>query len=180
MENEFKRPPDQFPQDRNLPPQRPQKAGGVLIPVAVLAAIALGAFFAFGGNPYTSEIAPVASDMTAPSDIEPAEGDSFTVQPAPAPGAAEVTTGPVEPFETVNSYASEQECATATGKPCHFVTCDSIPEGKQPDEVCGADFKKGWQPIVPAPDKTAIPEEIAPPLTGQGDAPVEPAPLTGQ
>lgn len=191
MENDFRTPPDrQFPQDpSNLPPERPQGSGsGVLIPVGIIAAIALVAFFSFGGN-RTAEMAddpaaaPLAYDATAPSDIEPAEGDSFTEAP-PAPvttdSAAVVTTSPVEPVATLNSYASEDECATSTGKPCHYVTCDSIPEGKQPDEVCGPNFTKGWQPIVPAPDKTAIPEEVAPPLTGQGEAPVEKPPLTGQ
>lgn len=190
MDNDFRTPPDQFPKDRNIPPQRPQGSGsGVWIPVGIIAAIALVAFFSFGGNRTAdmaddSNAAPLAYDTTAPSDIEPAEGESFR-EAAPAtameaPTAAVVTTSPVEPTQTTNSYASEEECSTSTGTPCHYVTCDSIPEGKQPDEVCGPNFSKGWQPVVPTPDKTAIPEEVAPPLTGQGDAPVEKPPLTGQ
>jgi hypothetical protein len=192
MENDYRTPPDQFPKDRNVPPLRPKKSGGPLIPIAVVAAFALVALFAFGGDrssdmPYTSVETPLASDATSfsPNEIEPAEGESFTQQTPPAamegPTAAVVTTTPVEPMATSsNTYASEQECASSTGAPCHYVTCDSIPEGKQPDEVCGPNFTKGWQPVVPATDKTAIPEEIAPPLTGQGNAPVETPPLTGQ
>lgn len=194
MENDF-RTPDQFPPDRNLPPHRTEAPNtGLWLVAGMIAAIALVALFAFRGNGVdmpTNGPATAAYDSSsgAANDIEPAEGNqavatthSPAVVPNDAPEAVAPveTTNPVEPTDSLHTYASEEECAAATDKACHYVTCDSIPAGKQPDEVCGPSFQKGWQSIVPAPDKTAVPEEIAPPLTGQGKAPVEKPALTGQ
>lgn len=91
-----------------------------------------------------------------------------------------VTTSPVEDTASPNTYASEDECKSATNKPCHYVTCDSVPEGRQPDEACGPSFQKGWQPVVPATDTTSVPEQVAPPLTGQQDGAVQSPTMTGQ
>ncbi|NUM25885.1 MAG: hypothetical protein HUU49_04730 [Candidatus Buchananbacteria bacterium] len=44
-------------------------------------------------------------------------------------------------------YFSETECVQATNKSCQFRTCDYVPDSKTFEEVCGADFKKGWVPI---------------------------------
>lgn len=43
------------------------------------------------------------------------------------------------------TYTSQEECETAMGGRCSYVTCDVVPEGKTFDEVCGEDFVKGWQ-----------------------------------
>lgn len=42
-------------------------------------------------------------------------------------------------------YSSEEECESETGRNCDFVNCDYIPDGKTFEEVCGVNFKKGWQ-----------------------------------
>ena len=163
-----------------------------------LGAIAVGVIAAFALYGTTKSLTePMAAwdepaaDTTAATDsqeypdpdaIEPAEGDSFTNQVAPAEPTPQVVApaASVAPAAVPPSYASEEDCKAATNVPCHFVTCDAVPAGKQPDEVCGADFKKGWQPLAATPDKTSVPEEVAPPLTGQGHAPVQNPPLTGQ
>jgi len=45
------------------------------------------------------------------------------------------------------TYLSKEECERVTGKHCGFVMCDVIPKGKTPEDVCGKDFRSGWQPI---------------------------------
>lgn len=184
MENDF-RTPDKFPPDRNLPPQRSDPPNtGLWLVAGMIAAVALVALFAFRGGgiemPTNGQLATASDPSAASNAIEPAEGDNHSPAVAATDTPPVETTGPVEVTDSVHTYASEEECASATGKACHYVTCDSIPEGKQPDEVCGANFQKGWQSIVPSPNKVSVPEEIAPPLTGQGAAPVEKPPLTGQ
>ena len=43
-------------------------------------------------------------------------------------------------------FAIREECEAKTGKKCSFVMCDYVLPGKTFEEVCGEDFKKGWQP----------------------------------
>lgn len=45
-----------------------------------------------------------------------------------------------------NSYLSQQECESETGKTCAYSVCDYIPKGKTVEEVCGDRAKKGWYP----------------------------------
>jgi hypothetical protein len=81
--------------------------------------------------------------IESPEGIEPAEGDTFTNQtpaaemPTPTTGdmPAEAPAAAVAPAAIPPSYASEEDCKAATSVPCHFVTCDSVPDGKQPDEA---------------------------------------------
>lgn len=41
-------------------------------------------------------------------------------------------------------YPTQTECEAASGKYCEQVMCDYAPEGKTIEEVCGADYKKGY------------------------------------
>lgn len=194
---------------RNDPLFREKRRDNAAIWLGVVAVAVISAFVFYGVTQKTTDPGVMGVDpeqqamsssgtamddgvMTqSPEGIEPAEGDSFTNQtpaadmPAPAPTSgdmpAEAPAASVAPAALPPSYATEEDCKAATSVPCHYVTCDSVPEGKQPDEACGPDFKKGWQPLAAAPDKTTVPEAVNPPLTGQGTDPV-PAnpPLTGQ
>ncbi len=121
-------------------------------------------------TPVPAAPAPVPAPATPTADAVPP-----STEPLPETPAAGVAPAAIPP-----SYATEEDCKAATSVPCHYVTCDSVPEGKQPDEACGADFKKGWQPLAATPDKTSVPEQINPPLTGQGNADTTNPPLTGQ
>lgn len=177
-----------YRQPGGLPPKKDNR--GLWIFFGVFAAVALIAvLYSFGTQTATVEVAPVSETAAGmePSTVEPAADAAATATEPPvatasdSPAAPVETTNPVENTTGANTYASEEECKTATDAPCHFVTCDAVPEGKQPEEVCGADFKQGWQPVVASPDKTNVPEEVAPPLTGQGNEPHDPTPpLTGQ
>lgn len=46
-------------------------------------------------------------------------------------------------------FSTKEECEEKTGCECGFVNCDYIPPGKTFEEVCGKDFRKGWQCIRP-------------------------------
>lgn len=41
-------------------------------------------------------------------------------------------------------FSSQEECEK-TGCTCGYAMCDRIPLGKTFEEVCGKDFKEGWQ-----------------------------------
>ncbi len=45
-------------------------------------------------------------------------------------------------------YKSKEECEARSGKICDFMMCDSAPEGKTVEEVCGKN-SNGWQPVGP-------------------------------
>lgn len=192
-----------FDQDSGFNKNPKRDNGGVWLAVAAVAVVAAFAFYGVtqtATDPMVTDEATMAPsdsavDMSVPPTIEPAEGDSFTHQePAvppenggsamgdtPAASTPETPAASVAPHAVPPSYATEEDCKAASNAPCHYVTCDSVPEGKQPDEVCGPDFKKGWQPLAAAaPDKTTVPEQVNPPLTGQGDAPVDKPAMTGQ
>lgn len=70
------------------------------------------------------------------------------------------------------SYSSKEECEQALDCVCDWVTCDVIPEGKTYEEVCGEDFKKGWQCIDSAPATSAsLPEPGSDPASSSGGEP---------
>lgn len=46
---------------------------------------------------------------------------------------------------SLQTYASQIECESATGKECSFSVCDYVPEGKTFEEVCGG-IGKQWLP----------------------------------
>lgn len=190
MENDFRNDPSYPPSNRYDPLKRDKiqdggrppgsMNGGFWLSVAAVVAIAVAAYMTFG----PSEMSRTQDKPTAVSEtmgqldtIEPAEGDAFTnkkaapdeMVTAPAATPPVVTTAPVEPQAVMspNTYASEEDCKAATNTACHFMTCDQVPEGKQPDEACGPDFKKGWQPVVPTVDTTTVPEKIEPPMMGK-------------
>jgi hypothetical protein len=71
----------------------------------------------------------------------PASTDSTTAVGSSSDSSA------VSSVVALHSYQTKESCESATGKTCHFVTCDYIPEGKTFEEVCGKDFQEGWQPI---------------------------------
>ncbi len=193
MENDFRNDPSNPPSNLYDPLKRDKiresrspgsMNGGFWLSVAAVVAIALAAYMTFGSTEMSrtqDKPAAVSETMGQLDTIEPAEGDAFTNKKAApdelatAPPAAVtppvVTTAPVEPQAVTapNTYASEEDCKAATNTACHFMTCDQVPEGKQPDEACGPDFKKGWQPVVPAVDTTTVPEEVAPPMMGEDD-----------
>lgn len=153
--------------------EAPKKPGnGMWTTLAAVGAVAIAAYLTIGradigrlqDKPYANM---TEGQMSRPFyDVEPAAGDPPNPETPPV-----VTTSPVEPGAAMapNTYASEDECKSATNTPCHFMTCDAVPEGKQPDEACGPDFKKGWQPVVPAVDTTNVPEKVEPPLMGRDD-----------
>ena len=53
------------------------------------------------------------------------------------------------------TYSTQEECEAKAGCTCGFVQCDYVPPGKTFEEVCGKDFKKGWQCILQQEDETA-------------------------
>lgn len=64
-------------------------------------------------------------------------------------------------------YPTEDSCKQATGTACHLLQCENVLEGKSPEgksvtETCGVDFKPGWQALSPTPDRSAVPEIVAP------------------
>ena len=155
-----------------------------MLAVALILAIA---FFSFerplretGAPNNTSQIED--NGANSPAAVEPAQGDAATTGTETTPNST--TTESNSPADATSpamkTYATEDECTSATGKPCNFITCDAVPESTQPDEACGPDFQQGWQPVVPAPDQTNVPENVAPPLTGQGTETAPKPPLTGQ
>ena len=138
-------------------------------------AIALTAVFAI----YLSAIPPrgeyIADDALLADlvNVSPAAGD---VVPGSVASASNVPQEPEE-LEKGKAYAvtqifdSEEACKEATSLACHLVKCegDALPpaadESTRPaiENACAAHEKTGWRSIVPAPDKTAIPDVMAPP-----------------
>jgi len=54
----------------------------------------------------------------------------------------------------LQTYSTQEECEAKASCTCAFVQCDYIPPGKTFEEVCGKDFKKGWQCIIQREEKT--------------------------
>jgi len=52
-------------------------------------------------------------------------------------------------------FPTQEECEEKTGCTCVFVMCDIVPPGKTYEEVCGKDFKEGWQCVKQKQDETA-------------------------
>ncbi len=144
-------------------------------------AIALAAVFAI----YLSAI-PQGSDYVADdsllsdlANISPAAGD---VVPGGVGGSATDSAAsavPQEPedlekdkaYSVMQIFDSEDACKEATSRACHLVKCagDALPPAAEDvtettvENACGENEKTGWRPVVPAPDKTSIPEVISPP-----------------
>ncbi len=181
-------PYDQKPRPTSY--DKPRNTGKIILAVVAFAAIALAVGVA---NNTPDTLSPVANDETAmggsrvyddpaarsASSIEPAEGEAFR-EPTTTPSAGMPATAPVAtPSDVVppavatspavavpppvQTYATEQECKDATSTACHATECSSGTDLA----ACGAADKKGWQAVTPAMDKTAVPEQVNPPLTGQ-------------
>ena len=56
-------------------------------------------------------------------------------------------TEPTNREEAPQSYLTEALCLESGCEQCGFAMCDYIPEGKTFEDVCGKNFKKGWQCI---------------------------------
>lgn len=127
-------------------------------------AIALTAVFAI----YLSAIPP-REDYIADEALI---ADLVNVSPA----AGDVIPGSVasraEPYAVTQVFDSEQSCKDATGRVCHLVKCegDVLAPSENKDiehaaeNACAENEKTGWRSVVPAPDKTAIPDVITPPV----------------
>lgn len=123
-----------------------------------------------------SNIGIEASDIF---DIEPAAGDIVPGGVGSASGSEESAIDE-KVYSVVQIFATEEECRQTTSTACHFVKCEDAPavgteeEEEAIENACEANQKSGWRPVVPAPDKTAIPDVVAPPLpVGQQEAPAE-------
>ncbi len=57
-----------------------------------------------------------------------------------------LTPPPTTTDHGVKAFPSKEACEKATGKVCGDVMCDYVPPGKTFEEVCGRNFRKGWQP----------------------------------
>ena len=98
-------------------------------------------------------------DPTVSSMVEPSAGEELSggiTTPL-------TTNGQVAVPGVITSYASQEACEQATRRTCHYLSC----EGGM-DYTCSP-ASAGWQAVVPTPDRTAIPERIAPPLGSAGD-----------
>ncbi len=111
--------------------------------------------------------APVetAPDMTATEMTAPAATEEST-EPMQETAAMVVDAeGETTAFQSpIVTYATQEECQSATARECHEIKCEGLGEGQTAAEVCGPEFVEGWQAIVPTPDNTAIPEIVAPPM----------------
>ncbi len=59
-------------------------------------------------------------------------------------------------------FSTKEECEEKTGCQCNFVNCDDVPREKTYEEICGSNFKKGWQCIKSKQERdyfTQKPEE---------------------
>ncbi len=132
-------------------------------------AIALTAVFAI----YLSAVPPrteyIADDALLADlvNVSPAAGDVAPGNVAAAPEGLEKDKA----YAVTQIFDSEESCKEATSLACHFVKCegDALPPAadeptKQAVEnACAENEKTGWRSVVPAQDKTAIPDVIAPP-----------------
>ena len=144
-------------------------------------AIALTAVFAIylSASPPRGEYIADDALLADLVNVSPAAGD---VVPGSVASTPNVPQEPKE-LEKGKAYAvtqifdSEEACKEATNLACHLVKCegDALPpvvdEAAKPivkpivgvENACAENEKTGWRSVVPAPDKTAIPDVIAPP-----------------
>jgi len=98
-----------------------------LVIVGVFAIISVGEILLLKGlSPAPAEPTPPVIQQSSP--------------PAPQPQTQDTI-----PPQVRKSFATQGECEAETGKKCDFIMCDYVPPGKTFEEVCGKDFKKGWQ-----------------------------------
>ncbi|MBI2233937.1 MAG: hypothetical protein HYU57_02880 [Micavibrio aeruginosavorus] len=97
--------------------------------------------------------------------ISPAADSKEAAEKAPAKPSAQ----PERPMV----YTTEAECAAATGMTCREIRCENMMEGLGISEVCGTDFREGWQAMMPSDMET--PQVVPPPpadmKTGPENAP---------
>lgn len=152
--------------------------GFVAIALAVVFTIYLSAMPPQDTAEGLAALAPAAGDAVpgsvgaAPdrvtSDMETAR---MPAQPEAVPQEPEgLEKGEV--YSVVQIFDTEQACKDATSRACHLVKCEGDdPVAGTEDEAtvravenaCAENEKTGWRPVVPVPDKTAIPDVIAPP-----------------
>ncbi len=144
-------------------------------------AIALVAVFAIylSAIPRSGDYVADDSFMPGIADIAPAAGEAVGSAVPGSVADAVVPTVPQEPvglekgaaYAVTQIFDNEQACVEATNRACHFVQCenDALPSAQDErteravENACADNEKTGWRSIVPAPDKTAIPEVVAPP-----------------
>ena len=186
--------------------QKPRHTGKIVLAVVAVAAIALAVGVA--NNPPES-LTPVTETSqtamggmgsyddpaTSASSIEPAEGEAFRENKAPAPSVTgtavapavqppgATTTNPAPPVApAVPTATGDSVPAPAVAVPPPVQTYGSEQECKDATSTachatacstakaladCPAAEQKGWQAVMPAMDQTAVPEQVNPPLTGQ-------------
>jgi hypothetical protein len=136
-----------------------------MLAVALILAIA---FFSFDRPLRESGVSTdnTVSTPGSPADVEPADGNTNSPATDDSTATHEAVPGGTS-TQGITVYATEAECSSATGKTCNYVSCDTVTEGTQPDASC----KQGWQPAVPAPDQTNVPETVSPPVNGTEPTP---------
>jgi hypothetical protein len=186
--------------------EKPRHTGKIVLAVVAVAAIALAVGVA---NNAPESLTPVSETertamggtgvyddpANAASSIEPAEGEAFRENKAPAPtvGGTAVapaaqppgatSTNPTPPTSpAVPTATGDSVPAPAVAVPPPVQTYGSEQECKDATSTachatecstaksladCPDAEKKSWQAMVPAMDQTAVPEQVNPPLTGQ-------------
>lgn len=134
--------------------QDKQLLGFVMIALAAVLTIYLTAMPA-------NKTSPTSDDLNASmiANIKPAAGDIAPGGVGSVPEDASVLEKG-QAYSVVQIFATQQECKAATSTACYFVNCEDV---TAVENACEADEKTGWRPVVPAADKTAIPDVIAPP-----------------
>lgn len=129
----------------------------------VVAFVVLAALFMI--PPRSAQREDEAAITRAIQAISPAADSKATPEKTPAEPSAQ----PEKPMV----YTTEAECAAATGKTCREIRCENLMEGLSISEVCGPDFREGWQAMMPSDMET--PQVVPPPpadmKTGPEQAP---------
>jgi hypothetical protein len=197
-------PYDQKPNYTNY--HQPRHTGKIVLAVVAVAAVALAVGVA--NNPPESLTPVTQTEETAmggpmgvyddqansASSIEPAEGEAFRENKAPAPtvGGTAVapavqppgatTTNPTPPASPDVPTATSGNASPAMAVPPPTQKYGTEQECKDATSTachatecstakaladCPAAEQKSWEAVVPAMDQTAVPEQVNPPLTGQ-------------
>lgn len=155
MDNQANRKPP-LPEDDQ---QRRYTRNAVIVVAAITIVLLLAFMAGLPQHPPTpvdetttvTTMAPSTNDSAAVNAIAPASGETAVVtDPGTAVPASDTASTDVTPAP-VTTYTSEEDCRTGTGTAC-----------KQVDT--------GWQPIAAVPDRTTVPETIAPPMPSPATA----------
>lgn len=129
----------------------------------VVAFVVLAALFMI--PPRSAQREDEAAITRAIQAISPAADSKSAAEKTPAEPSAQ----PEKPIV----YTTESECATATGMTCREMRCENMMEGLGISEVCGPDFREGWQAMMPK--DMEMPQVVPPPpadmKTGPENAP---------